>query len=398
MMNFRVETFLNELNSELKEAILPYWMTRMVDQETGGFYGRIDGHDQLHPGSPKGSVLNARILWTFSAAYNYYKDPNYLEVAERAYDYCVRHFINHDNQGVFWKLDHKGSPLESKNQIYALAFMIYGLSEYYLSSGDERAIKLCQMLFRSIEQHSYDPDHGGYFEAFDEHWHLLEDLRLSEKDANEKKSMNTHLHILEGYTNLYNIWKDENLCQQIKNLIRIFTDKIVDPLNHHFRLFFDTDWKPKDDQISFGHDIEGSWLIQEAANVIGEDTMIAETRQLSIHMVKAVLLSGYDVDHGLIYEIKPGGHIDDDKHWWPQAEAMVGLVNAYQLSHDPAYLDLAMNVWDFIKAKIIDKNGGEWFFRVNQKGVPYLEEDKAGFWKCPYHNSRACLEILKRLS
>ncbi len=396
-MNFRVETFLKELDHELKRGILPYWMTKMVDQEMGGFYGRIDGHNRLDPESPKGSVLNARIMWTFSAAYNYYKDPQYLDMARRAYDYCIRHFINHENNGVFWKLDYKGNPLESKNQIYALAFMIYGLSEYYLSSGEVMARDLCQMLFSSVEKYSYDPDNKGYFEAFDEHWHLLEDLRLSDKDANEKKTMNTHLHILEAYTNLYRIWKDDTLKQQIKDLIRIFTDRIVDPLNHHFRLFFDTYWTPRDDEISFGHDIEGSWLIQEAAEVIGDDAMISETRKLSILMVKAVLLNGFDYDNGLIYEIKPGGHIDDDKHWWPQAEAMVGLVNAYQLSHDPAYLDLAINVWDFIKEKIIDKAGGEWLFRVDQKGVPYNEEDKAGFWKCPYHNSRACLEILKRL-
>jgi len=396
-MEKQLPEFLKELSAELKDAILPYWMTKMVDHDHGGFYGQIDGMGQLQVGAPKGSVLNARILWTFSAAFNYYKDPEYLRVADRAYKYIDSYFINEQNHGVYWMLDCTGKPLETKNQIYALGFMIYGLSEYYKATQNADALRTSRMLFRSIEKYSFDIKQNGYFEAFDEKWQLLEDLRLSEKDANEKKTMNTHLHILEGYTNLHRVWKDDKLRKQLTNLVRVFMDKIVDPDTDHFKLFFDTDWRYKDDEISFGHDIEGSWLIQEAAEVCGDRRLVAKARQLAISMANAVLAHGFDQDGGLFYAIKPGGQVDTDKHWWPQAEAMVGLVNAFQLSHNVAYLDHAMQVWQFIKEKIIDKAGGEWHFRVNREGIPYPEEDKAGIWKCPYHNGRACLEILKRL-
>lgn len=396
-MDSNLKVFLGELNSELTEGILPYWMTRMIDNENGGFYGQIDGNNQLHPASPKGSVLNARILWTFSAAYNYYHKKEYLDIATRANSYCINKFINSGNQGVYWLLDHYGNPLESKNQIYALSFMIYGLSEYYIATKNEQSLDYAKILFESIERYSFDPDLNGYFEAFDENWIILEDLRLSEKDANEKKTMNTHLHILEAYTNLYRIWKNEKLKLQLKNLIEVFIDKIIDPDTMHFQLFFDDDWKPKDKEISFGHDIEGSWLLQEAAEVLEDEELINETRQIALKMVDAVYSNGFDRDGGLYYELKTDGTLDSDKHWWPQAEAMVGLVNAYGISKDFTYLNQAIHTWQFIKERIIDEKDGEWYFKVDKKGNPYLEEDKAGIWKCPYHNGRACLEILNRL-
>jgi len=396
-MDSKLKTYLEELDSELTEAILPYWMTRMIDHENGGFYGQIDGSNQLRVSSLKGSVLNARILWTFSAAYNHFLKKEYLEVAHRAYNYCIDNFINKRTQGVYWSLDHKGNPLESKNQIYALSFMLYGLSEYYIATNNEQSLDYAQILFDSIEKFSFDPDRNGYFEAFDENWTILEDLRLSEKDANEKKTMNTHLHILEAYTNLYRIWKNEKLKLQLRNLIEVFISKIIDHDTMHFQLFFDSDWKPKDKEISFGHDIEGSWLLQEAAEVLEEKELISKTRQIALKMVEAVYSQGFDQDGGLYYEVKTDGSLDSDKHWWPQAEAMVGLVNAYQVNNDPKYLDQAILTWQFIRDKIIDTKDGEWYFKVDKNGNPYMEEDKAGIWKCPYHNSRACLEILNRL-
>jgi mannobiose 2-epimerase len=396
-MEDNLYTFTGELDNELKESILPYWMNKMVDHEHGGFYGRIDGKNRLHPKAPKGSVLNARILWTFSAAYNYYVDPRYLPYADRAFNYCRENFINEENDGVYWLLNYNGEPVETKNQIYALGFMAYGFSEYYIATQDENALAICRKLFGSIERHSFDPKLNGYLEAFDENWNLLEDLRLSDKDANEKKTMNTHLHVLEAYTNMFRICPNEMLRQALINLINVFIDNIIDHKTYHFKLFFDEEWRARDNEVSFGHDIEGSWLLQEAAEIIGDDSLIAKTQIIAQKMVNAVLKKGFDEDGGLFYELKPDGVLDTDKHWWPQAEAMVGLVNAYQINQVPDLLEQAIRVWQFTKDKIIDAEGGEWHFRVNKEGVPYTEEDKAGIWKCPYHNSRACLEILKRL-
>ncbi len=397
-MNRKIKNFLKELNIELNSHILPYWINRMVDPVNKGFYGRIDGHNQVDPQAGKGSVLNARLMWTFSAAFNATHEEDYLNMANKAFDYCIKNFINRNKGGVYWLLDHTGKPLEKKNQIYALAFMIYGLSEYYRATGISQAEEESIELFHLIEKYSFDPVHNGYFEAFDENWILLEDLRLSDKDANEKKTMNTHLHILEAYTNLYRTWDDPHLLIQLKNLIDLFFDRIIDPESFHFKLFFDEKWKSQDPTISFGHDIEGSWLLQEAAMVTGDELLIARSKENAVKMVDRILEEGFDEDGGLYYEAKGNEIIDSDKHWWPQAEAMVGLVNAWKNTGNPKYLDQTFHIWEFIKTYIIDKKKGEWFFKVSRERKPYLLEDKAGFWKCPYHNSRACLELIHRLS
>jgi mannobiose 2-epimerase len=396
-MNRKIKTFLKELDTELNQRILPFWINRMTDSRNKGFYGRIDGKNRTHPDAGKGSVLNARILWTFSAAFNATHEEDYLNMANQAYDYCMRFFFNRKNGGVYWLLDHQGNPVEKKNQVYALAFMIYGLAEYYRATGISQAAEESVSLFHLIEEHSFDKSGNGYYEAFDENWKLLEDLRLSDKDANEKKTMNTHLHILEAYTNLYRCWDDPSLLNQLKNLLFIFFKKILNPDSWHFRLFFDEHWNSRTETVSFGHDIEGSWLIHEAALATGDRALIGQAKDLAVNMVDRIMAEGFDQDGGLYYEAENGMIKDMDKHWWPQAEAMVGLVNAWQISGKPEYLDQAMRVWGFIKKYMKDRESGEWYFRVSREGRPYLEEDLAGFWKCPYHNSRACLELIHRL-
>ena len=394
--NSQLNSFLAELETELVSGILPYWSERMLDHDSGGFYGRVDGFNVLHREAPKGSVLNARILWTFSTAYTHYGNEKYLEVAERAYRYCKEVFMNRERGGVFWLVDFKGNPLDRKNQIYALAFMIYGFTAYYQATKTKEALDEAINLFGLIEKHSYDPVYQGYFEAFDENWNLLDDLRLSAKDANEKKTMNTHLHILEAYTSLYRPWPDLQLKLRLTELVHVFMNHILDNETAHFSLFFDEAWQVQGKVISFGHDIEGSWLLLEAAEATGDTGLIERAKIMSVQMVDAVAREGIDIDGAIFYESESKGIIQD-KHWWPQAEAMVGFVNAFQLTGDQAYLGKTYHLWEFIKKNMIDRKHGEWFFYVNRDGKPYLDEDKAGFWKCPYHNSRACLEILNRI-
>lgn len=385
-----------EMHSHLVKEILPYWMSNTLDHEYGGFVGRIDGHGQLHNKAGKGSVLNARILWTFSEAYERFKNTEYLDTADRAFEYLINQFIDKEHGGVFWMLDYRGNPVETKKQVYAQAFVLYAFSAYYKITKKKAALNAAIELFHLIEKHTFDNKENGYFEAYDRKWNLLDDLRLSEKDANEMKTMNTHLHILEAYTALYEIWKDKLLQKQLKNLIQLFINRFVSD-DFRFRLFFDEHWQSKSNEISFGHDIEGSWLMQEAAEVLGDEEIIVKTKELSISMANAVIDHGIDHDGGLMNEAGTKGISDTDKHWWPQAEAIVGFVNAWQNSSDPKYLLLANSVWEFTKNKIIDYENGEWWFRVNKVGEPYLHEDKVGPWKCPYHNGRACLEIFKRL-
>ncbi len=388
---------VDELLKELKENIFPYWINKMVDPEYGGFYGKRDGHDVLEKNAPKAIILNTRILWTFSKAARTFNDPTYFQVADRAYHYIIHHFIDKVNGGVFWMVDYQGNPLQSKKQVYAQAFALYAFTEYYLATKNEESLKEAIKFFHLIERYSFDAKENGYFEAFDERWNLLEDLRLSDKDANAKKTMNTHLHVLEAYTVLYQAWKDDYLGKQLYNLIKIFQEKIINK-NFQYDLFFDEHWKLQSTKTSFGHDIEGSWLLCEAAYSLGDESLIKEIQALAIRTVDKTIADGLDKDGGLMNEVEPGEFLDGDKHWWPQVEAMVGLVNAWQITNDKKYLEKTNEVWSFIKNNLIDHEHGEWHWMVHRNGEVNYKEEKAGPWKCPYHNGRGLIEVYKRLS
>ncbi len=385
---------VQELQTALDD-ILNYWKNT-TDDLYGGYVGRINEYEEHIIQAEKGAVLNARIMWSFSAAYNFNGDQQYLELAHRGYLYFKKHFIDDEFGGVYWSVDCTGKPLQTKKQTYAISFAIYGLSEYYLASGEVAALHLARSLYEDLEQHAFDSLRGGYFEALSRNWQPIEDLRLSVKDANESKTMNTHLHVLEGYTNLYRIWPDERLRNSIVALIRNFTEKIIGA-DGHLGLFFNDNWDLKSDTVSFGHDIEAAWLIQKAAETINDAVLIEETKRLAVYIAN-VTMKGFDVNGGLNYELDSlNNDVNAEKHWWVQAEAMVGLLNAWQISGDIKFYNQFLAVWQFIKCYIIDNKAGEWFWGVDGDNNRMPGEDKAGFWKCPYHNSRACMELLKRL-
>ena len=389
------KTFKNEVFLNLKENILPYWMKKMIDP-AGGFYGRIDGKEILDPEFPKGAILNARILWTFSAAYRVLSDPLYLDVAMRAKNYIQDHFIDKEYGGVFWSLNPDGTPLDTKKQFYAIGFMIYGLSEFSRATGDIESKNLALELFNLIEKYSRDKIHGGYLEAATRDWHPIDDMRLSEKDDNASKTMNTHLHILEPYTNLLRIAPDnEKLKTAVKELIHIFLDKIEDKNNYHLGLFFDKDWKRRDKEISYGHDIEASWLLLEAAHVLQDQETLDKTLE---HTKKIALaaLEGRCFDGSMVYERHGNGHYDNDKHWWVQAENVIGQLYLWKFHGMKEMLEKAKESWTYIRDNMIDQEHGEWYWSIKGKQVN-RKEDKAGFWKCPYHNSRMCLEVVELL-
>lgn len=390
-----VTTYKTALKAELTN-ILDYWMNNCLDEQNGGFIGHIDYFNHRDEKAPKGSVLNARILWTFSAAYAQTKNTSYYEIAERAFQYNLKYFIDREFGGVYWELDYLGNPLNSRKQIYALSFMIYGMVAFYKISNNQQALQTANELFQLIEKHSFDKQYNGYVEALSQDWKPLSDLRLSEKDANESKTMNTHLHILEAYTNLYRVNKSDAVQKALKNLIQLFLEKFINE-NYTQNLFFDDYWNLKSDEISYGHDIECSWLLHEAAEVLGDEELLSIVREVSIKMAFQSF-DGLDSDGGMFNHYTPSTkHLDTDKHWWPQAEAMVGYYNAYQLSGDDQFLKKSKACWEFTQKYLLDKTHGEWFWRVNKEGKPYTEDEKAGFWKCPYHNSRACLELIDRI-
>lgn len=389
-----IEQLKEEVKQELTSNILPFWMNKMVDDENGGFYGRIDGHNRLEKTAEKGAILNARILWTFSAAYRVLKDEAYRRTAERAKDYLLKYFLDKEFGGVYWMLDYQGRPVDTKKQIYAIGFAIYGLSEWVRATGDNEALQVAKELFGVIDKYSRDEVKSGYLEACTREWKELEDVRLSDKDENLKKTMNTHLHILEPYTNLYRVWKDEVLRARIVELIEIFCTKILDSNTYHLGLFFDENWNVSGAKQSFGHDIEASWLIHEAILTIGDAAVTAKYEPL-IPLIARAADEGLNPDGSLIYE-REGAEVDRELHWWVQAENVVGHLNLYQYFGDEEAKAIAVNCWQFIRTHLVDRQEGEWIWSILPDGSRNVSDDKAGFWKCPYHNGRMCLEIIER--
>ena len=420
-----ISTLRQEVEEVLTQNILPFWLQQMQDHEHGGFYGQMTGRYQLKKEADKGAILNARILWSFSAAYRVLGNEEYLEAATRAKDYFIDHFIDHEYGGVYWSLDYKGQPKNTRKQFYAIGFAIYGLSEYARATGDREALDYALQLFDSIEEHAFDNENNGYIEALDRHWQPLADMRLSELDANYPKSQNTHLHIIEPYTNLYRTLRELQSAQEcayvpvigsvlpidiaaspetvlkveaaLRNLIDIFTDHILNADTHHLDLFFNMDWTRGAGRLeSYGHDIECSWLLHEAALVLGDKQVLKKVEPI-VQMVAQANEKGLRPDGSMIHEANlDTGLADEDLHWWVQAENVVGWLNIYQYFGDEDALKKASRCWAYIKQNLIDWEHGEWYWSRHADGSLNLDDDHAGFWKCPYHNSRMCLEIIER--
>ena len=394
-MERRKKILKNKAKTELIN-ILDYWLKNTIDKENGGFIGEINHQNVINNNSEKGAVLNARILWSFSAAYAVEKNPEYLKTAKRAFQYIKDYFFDKEFGGIFWSLQADGKPKDTKNQIYAIAFVIYGLSEFYKIFKNEDALELAQSLFYKIELYSKDYKNKGYLEAFTRDWQEIEDLRLSEKDANEKKTMNTHLHIVEAYANLYLIWPNPKLKDSIKEILEVIAIYFIDKDSWHLKLFFDENWKEKEDVISYGHDIEAAWLLQWCAEAIEDEVLIKNYQKYAVAFADATK-EGLDADGGLWYEYEPKEQkLIAEKHWWPQAELWIGMINAWQLTQNEEFLEITEKNFEFVEKYIIDHKNGEWIWGVYADYSPILK-DKAGFWKCPYHNSRACIELIKRL-
>ncbi len=362
----------------LEENILPYWLA-LRDPIRGGFYGRVDGNEQCHPDAPRGAVLNARILWAFSAAYRVLGKKDYLDAAQEAKRYIETHFMDPEYGGCYWSVSADGAPLDTHKQFYAQAFMLYAFSEYIRATGDMTAMATADSLFRLIEEYGRDREYLGYIEAASRNWQPLSDMRLSDKDENTIKSQNTNLHILEAYTNYLRIRPLSEVRGALSLLIDTFEHYIMLP-SGHLGLFFDEQWHPTNDHFSAGHDIECSWLLKETADVLGiccNDTVLQLAKAAS---------------EGLF----PDGSIGE-RTWWEEAETVVGFVNIWQMTQDEKAWNQAVHTYRYILDVLLDREHGEWFWEVLPDGTPNRREDKAGFWKCPYHNSRMCLELIERL-
>jgi mannobiose 2-epimerase len=393
-----LHTYLTRVEAELKNNILPFWLQHARDREHGGFYGEISNDLTVKKRAPRGALLTARILWTFSAVYRRYQDPAYLEMARWAYDDLLARFWDNEQGGLFWTVTADGKPLDTSKQIYGQAFGIYALSEFHRATDDRAALDRAIALYRVVEARSHDGAHHGYFEEFSREWKRLPNSRRSPVSTLGPKSQNTHLHVMEAYANLLRVWPDPELRGNLRDLADVMLTRILDPANHHLRLFLGDDWTPRSDGISYGHDIEFSWLLPETAAVLGDHDLIARTRAVAIEIARTTLAEGVDADGGVFNEAGPKGLIDGNKEWWPQAEAAVGFLNAFQSSGNHHFLQASLHSWDFIATHLVDRDHGEWFWGVTRSGAVRQRMPKVSLWKCPYHDGRACMELIDRLN
>jgi mannobiose 2-epimerase len=395
---------------ELTEDILPFWTQHIIDADRGGFHGALDLQGRPDPTAPKGCVLYTRLLWTFSAAARFLKDGRLEKLAHQAYQLINSHFLDVQHGGFFMELDADFTPTNTIKHTYAQAFALYSLCEYYRLTQSPQILQQIQSLFAFLEEKTKDPDGPGYLEGFTRDWKALGENRMA--DGNEPKSMNTHLHVLEAYSAVVRAWNDPVPQRRLRELLELFTRYIIRP-DGHFGLFFEKDFSESDASraiCSFGHEIEGSWLLWEAAHCLKDDELMKALRPVVLQIVDTVERVGLDKDGGMFLEsVRFGSHVRTNKHWWIQAETLVGFINAFQLTGHLRYWENVRLSWSFIDNYVIDHTYGEWYAKVSRLGVPFLEEPandpspyyrndrKADLWKCPYHNSRCCMEMIRRI-
>ena len=386
------ERMKKEIEQDLVENILPFWTDKAVDDVNGGFYGVLRSDGTPVPEADKGAILNARILWTFSSAYRHYAYGDYKAMADRAADYYVSHFIDKKYGGVYWSVTSEGHPKNTVKQTYATAFGIYGLSEHFRATGNEKSLDAAISLYRTLEDKVHDKSGKGYIEVLGRDY-----SRNGAKgvDGNEgaSKTMNTHIHVLEAYTNLYKVWPNPQLKANLVELLGILGNELYDKDTKHLRLFCDDNWKVLEEVVSYGHDIETSWLLCEAAEVTGDENIISATEKQAVEMVDAVLEMGFE-DNWLMKPESEGKY--KSYQWWPQNEAVIGLVNAWQITGASKYLDAASKCWDVASKYFIDNQHGGWHKIIRADFEP-VKAAKASEWNCPYHNSRMGYEIKERL-
>ena len=389
-METRTAQFLKEVRENLTSNILPYWL--QLKDPRGGFYGEVSADGAVQYDAPRGVILNARLIWSFAAAYGALRDTRYLTAAVHARDYFLEHFCDHKFGGVYWSVSADGERLDTKKQLYAQGFAIYGLSELYKVTRDDEALKNAINLYKVVEAYFADPLNGGYIEALARDFSPLEDMSLSAHDINADKTMNSHLHILEAYANLYQVWPDEELKSRVEALLELIGTRVMAP-SGHLQLYFRRDWSVLPGGVSFGHDIETSWLALECALALKDADVVNRVRPWALAMGHAGN-EGLLPDGSLRYEQLLDGSFDDSRQWWVQAETVVGNLWLWKYHADDAAFDRALACWAYIREHLVDPAAGEWWWAVLPDGSLDLSQPKAGFWKCPYHNTRMCLQVL----
>ncbi len=388
---------LTRIEADLRGNILPFWIKHVANPAGRTFHGALTNELVLDPQAERGALLTSRILWTYAAAHRQYGDAAYREMANLAYQDLMTRYHDAKHGGFYWSINADGSVLRDRKQIYGQAFAIYALSEYHAATAQREPLGQAIALFRLLEQHARERQHGGYLEAFARDWSPVADRRLSSADQNDPKSQNTMLHMMEACTRLLEVWPDPGLRLALRGLVEVMLTDILDARTCHLGLFFTNDWQRTSNKISYGHDIEAAWLLTRAAEVLGDPVLTVRIKTVALKIADVTLAEGTDTDGAIFNMGDPTGVIDDTREWWPQTEAVVGYLNAWQLSGEARYLAAAVKTWEFIETRLVDRQHGEWFRGVTREGKVIPSFEKVGFWKCPYHNGRMGLEAVTRL-
>lgn len=381
-----------EIKQELTGRIIPFWIG-LRDDVNGGFIGQVDYDLTRHPEADKGCILNSRILWFFSETYRALGDPALLDCADHAYAMLIR-MTDDQNGGVYWSMHADGTPADTTKHTYNQAFAIYALSAYYRATGKKEALDRADALFDVIETHCCDA--GGYLEAFTADWRPESNEKLSENGVMASRTMNTLLHVLEGYTGLYEAGREERVRARLVYMLNLWDRYIYNPERQRQEVFFDAEYNTLIDLHSFGHDIETSWLADHTLDVIRDAELTARIRPKLLSMAEHTLRAAC-TDHGFANESE-NGVIDTKRIWWVQAEALLGFLNAWQHTGEDRYREAALSQWRYIRDVQTDhRPGSEWFWYVNEDGTPG-DKPIVEPWKCPYHNGRMALEVIKRVN
>lgn len=388
---------INEIKTELTDHIIPFW-NGLRDDENGGFYGYLSYGLELDKEADKGVILHSRILWFYSNAYLTLGDEKLLDNAAHAFRFIRDNCVDYEYGGVYWMMDYKGGVADDMKHTYNIAFAIYALSSYYRASRDKAALNLAVKLFLDVEENTLDE--YGYGEAFDRKWNLVDNDALSENGLKADKTMNAILHLIEAYTELYRAlgeaeMKRDRVGQRLRFQLGQMRDIVYTPENDALKVFFDTKFGLVGDIHSFGHDIEASWLMDRACDVLGDEELREQFAEMDLRIARNI--EKIALEEGALNNERENEKIDKTRVWWVQAESVVGFINAYQHSGEEHFLKAAAGVWDYIKTDIIDKRpGSEWYSEVAFDHKPHDYKEIVGPWKCPYHNGRMCMEVIAR--
>lgn len=383
-----------ELRAELEGRIIPFWL-KAKDEEHGGYYGYIDDSLSVHKAAVKSCILTSRILYFFSECYALLGRKDLKDAADHAFIFLRDHCFDKVNGGLYWSVDAEGRKLDTTKHTYNQAFGVYALSTYARCTGNKEALDLAFSLFSIIETKC--KDEGGYREEAREDWSPAPNDKLSENGVMATRTMNTLLHVAEGFAGLYEASHDKRVAAASTEIGRCWIDKVYNKEKHREEVFFDDAYHTLIDLTSFGHDIESSWLLDTAVALLDDEKLKTEVSAACQKMAHAVYEKAF-ISRSVINEDE-GGNMDQSRIWWVQAEAMLGFMHAYEKEPDyTPFHDAVFAIWEYIKDYVIDKRpGSEWFWRVDTEGVHDKDKEIAGPWKCPYHNGRMCIRLIRRI-